>query len=176
MATNLEFINSFSTSSGVSNLNATSVFTDKYEKYFVTSNKWSASSNVTYLHMRFLDSSGNTISDTEYAYSQYDMLSYGNYYTMRSSSDNYMRISFAGGTSDADMGGLSMYIMNPYQSSTFTYLTCQSSLMQRYNGHKLAGSKAIGCHKSAEQLSGFSFFPSTGTFDTGCQISVYGVI
>ena len=130
-----------------------------------------------YLHMRFLDSSGNTISDTEYAYSQYDMLSYGNYYTMRSSSDNYMRISFAGGTSDADMGGLSMYIMNPYQSSyTFTYLTCQSSLMQRYNGHKLAGSKAIGCHKSAEQLSGFSFFLAQAHSTTGCQISVYGVI
>lgn len=175
MASNLEFIASFETTSSVSNLNATSVFTNKYKKYFITSNKWSASSNVSYLHMRFLDSSGNTISDSEYAYSQYDMLSYGAYYENRSNSSNLMRISFGGGTSNEDMGGLSMYITTPYESDSYTFLTSQSSIMQRYNGHKVAGAKTIGVHKSEEQLSGFSFFPSTGTFDTGCQISVYGV-
>ena len=171
MATNLEFIKSASGSS-VSSLSVTDCFSDKYDVYEVYISKVfgkQASGNAV-LYMRFLDSGGSVISAAEYDWAMLDLKAYAAFTENKATSDTQIeRILIYEITGRGD--GAKIVIANPYDSASYTFTMWQSSFI--IGGTNGFGAKGIGVHKSAEQLSGINFLPSTSTLDL--EVSVYGV-
>ena len=67
-----------------------------------------------------------------------------------------------------------MYIYNPFDSSSFTFYTVQSSFIV-LGGTTLEGYKKIGVLKLAQQLSGIKFTcGNSGTYDN-ITVNIYGV-
>jgi hypothetical protein len=168
MATNLQFIKEAS-GSGVTTLAVTDCFSAAYDVYFLTVTKADFASNA-YVWTRFIDSSGSLINQTEYDYASLDMYANASFSELRGTGQSSIPNLALSQSGTADFGGITMYIYNPYDSSSYTFVTAQSSTFSSYG----RGSKLIGVHKSAEQLSGIELNRSAGdAFDM--EIKVYGV-
>ena len=170
MATNLEFVKEYEVTSAVSELLCTDAFISGYDVYAVLISK--ADYTVqTYSYLRLLDSSNNSIGDTEYAYAQIDLSSNSSSFsTAKSDSANaWANIDIAGTDDDMAQGHL-FYIYNPEDSSSFTFATGQSS------GYTSVayGTKWIGVHKSAEVIKGFRYFRGSGNINQ-LKIQIFGV-
>ena len=172
MATNLQFIKSVSGTS-VGTLDVTGIFSANYDVYQITITKMEQTANG-WNEMRFLDSGGSVISDSEYDYAVLELKSNTSYSETRTTGANAIETIMYSGTGSAVAGGLSMYIYNPYDSSSYTFLTMQSNGFRDGTGQY--GSKQISVHKSAEQLSGVHFISGgSGSVFTTLDVSVYGV-
>jgi len=157
MAGSLEFIKSASASS-VGSTSVTDIFTDKYDVYFISLTQGGTSSD-TNIGMTFLDSGGTEITASEYDFALLNMTAYASFAEVRSTNTT----RFATG----------IYIFNPYDSSSFTFIESKAGTFDTGNG--LIGRKNIGVHKSAEQLSGVVFKAITSPKTISLEISVYGV-
>ena len=168
---NLEFIKSVSGTS-VSSLSVTDCFSAKYDVYQVLIAKLDSNSSAAYGYLRFIDSGGSVISDLEYDYAQLDLTSYSTPFAQnKNTAQTLGLLGYVGGTGTADMGGFLTTVYNPNDSSSYTFYNGQSS-MKGASG--LAGSKYIGVHKVAEQITGINILPSTGSWDS-ITVNVYGV-
>jgi hypothetical protein len=168
MSTNLQFIKSAS-GSGVTTLSVTDCFSSNYDVYFLQVTKANFASNA-YVWTRFLDSSGSLISASEYEYATLDMYANTSFAELKGTGQSSIPNLALSQSGIADFGGIEMYIYNPYDSSSYTFVTAMSSTFST-NGR---GSKLIGVHKSAEQLSGIELNRSAGdAFDM--KINMYGV-
>ena len=78
MVASLKFIKDVTGSGALSQIDVTNVFSDKYNKYYFVINH-GTSQGDTYMNMRFLDSTGTVISDSEYAYAGYQFRDYASY-------------------------------------------------------------------------------------------------
>tara|TARA_R100001594_G_scaffold138610_1_gene182361 strand:- start:648 stop:1157 length:510 start_codon:yes stop_codon:yes gene_type:complete len=168
MATNLEFIKTES-GIGVTTLTVADCFSSAYDVYFMSISKAKFSSNA-YTQIRFMDSSGTVINQTEYDYASLDMYAntgYANLYGTGQSSIPNFGLAQSG---VSDFGGISTFIFNPYQSDTYTSVKTISSSFSSQG----RATQNIGLHKSAEQLSGIQLNRSAGdAFDM--EINMYGV-
>jgi len=172
MATNLQFIKSASASS-VGTLDVTDIFSSAYDVYQITIAKMEQTNNG-WNEMRFLDSGGSVISANEYDNAVLELKSYATFSEYNDTGGNKIETIIYSGTGSAVAGGLSMYIYNPYDSSSYTFLTMQSNGFRDGTGQY--GSKGISVHKSAEQLSGVHFISGgSGSVFTTLDVSVYGV-
>ena len=172
MATNLEFIKSASGIS-VSSLSVTDCFSDRYDVYLITSDTFNPNANVNG-KFRLIDSGGSVISASEYAYANLNCRTYNTFSDNRSASDNFMGYIFYSDANQTHSAGLALYIYNPYDSSSYTFSQHQDSDFNAGSGGGGLGRKAIGVHKSAEQITGINFFPdSSATADL--SINVFGV-
>jgi len=166
---NLEFIKSASGTS-VASLDVTNCFNADYDVYYISITKTDVTSN-TYSYLRFLDSVGSVISASEYDVAALGLLSYGSFLENRNTLQTSIRYIDLSGTSTEQGIGNSLYIFNPFNSSSYTFITGQ------YSGHNslgTAGCKIIGVHKSAEQITGINYLRAAGSFDS-VTINVYGV-
>ena len=171
MATNLQFIKSASGTS-VSSLSVTDCFSASYDVYQVLIAKLDSNSTGAYLYLRFIDSGGSVISASEYSYANLNCRTYNTFSDNRSTSDNFMGYIFYSDANQTHSAGLALYIYNPYDSSSYTFSQHQDSNFNAGSGG--LGRKAIGVHKSAEQITGINFFPeSSATADF--SINVFGV-
>jgi hypothetical protein len=170
MAGSLEFIKSASGTS-VSSLSVTDCFSDKYDVYQVLIAKLDSTSTAAYGYLRFIDSGGSVISDSEYDYAQMDLTAYASFAENRNTAYDKGLLGYAGGTGTADMGGFLTTVYNPNDSSSYTFYNGQSS-MKGASG--LAGAKYIGVHKSAEQITGINILPASGSWDN-ITVNVYGL-
>ena len=172
MATNLQFIKEFEITGGlVQTLDCDNIFSDSYDVYFFTvSLKESSPGNDQWIRMRLIDNSGSVISDSEYDYAQLTMPSNSSFYdTARGAGQD--NLTYAGiGYADDTGNSSSMYVYNPYDSSSYTFLTAQASTTVTNIGY---GTKGIGVHKSAETIRGLRFY--TTTYWGSGKVSVYGV-
>jgi len=166
---NLEFIKSASGTS-VSTLDVTDCFSADYDVYFVSISKGDFSAQ-TYNLLRFLDSGGTVISASEYDYATLDMYANASFAELRGTSQTSIPNFGLSNSGTADFGGISFYIYNPYDSSSYTFVAGQSSAQHSGGGR---GSKFIGVHKSAEQLSGIQMGRVSGTIDN-LTVNVFGV-
>ena len=170
MATNLEFIKSVEISSGTTNIDITDCFNDKYDVYAITISDLDLST-VTNYYLRFLDSTNTVISATEYDNADLQVKNDAAFIEHRSTSQAQIQYIASLGSATANSNGTIIYVYNPYDSSSYTFVQWQSS------GHtgQLRGYKGIAVHKSAEQIKGvrFSSLTTNGT-ETG-KFSVYGV-
>ena len=169
MATNLQFIKSASGSS-VSTLDVPDCFSSQYDVYFVSISKGDFSAQ-TYNLLRFLDSGGSVISASEYDFATLDMYANASFAELRGTSQTSIPNFGLSNSGADDFGGVSMYIYNPFDSSSFTFVSGQTSSQHSGGGR---GSKFIGMHESAEQLSGMQFGRVSGTIDN-LTVNVYGV-
>ena len=170
MATNLEFIKSASGTS-VSSLSVTDCFSADYDVYQIVIGVSELTTGNGWVNLRFLDSSGTEINQTEYDYASLVIRAYSAFLEEKATSvtyiDKILHIS-------TDLTGSNTWIniFNPYDSSSYTFTQSQS------NGNATTpyfiGNKAIGVHKVAEQLSGIILYPPAGNF-ASIDVSVYGV-
>ena len=170
MATNLQFLKEYEATSTVSEILCTDAFIFGYDVYAVLISK--ADYTVqTYSYLRLLDSSNNSIGDTEYAYAQLDLSSSSSSFSnaRSNSATAWANIDIAGTDDDMAQGQL-FYIYNAENSSAFTFAHGQSS------GYTSVayGTKWIGVHKSAEQIKGFRYYRGSGNINS-VKIQVYGV-
>jgi|5_EtaG_2_1085323.scaffolds.fasta_scaffold23028_3 hypothetical protein len=173
MAGNLQFIKSLSTSTAVSELKLENCFNDKYDVYKVVLKVDSVTSEAAQ-SIRLVDSSNNVISDTEYDFAyQFMRVGSGSYSTDGTIGTTYWNFTMY---NEGSVGGFFvMDIYNPYDSSSWTFASWQMA------SHYLASSqpvlmarKAIGVHRSEEQITGIAAIQSSTRLD-GATLSVYGV-
>ena len=170
MATNLQFLKEYEATSTVTEILCTDAFIFGYDVYAVLISK--ADYTVqTYSYLRLLDSSNNSIGDTEYAYAQLDMSSSsGSFSNAKSNSTNaWANVDIAGTDDDMAQGHI-FYIFGAEDSSKFTYALGQSASYTSVG----YGTKWIGVHKNAEQIKGFRYFRGSGDINS-VKIQVYGV-
>jgi len=170
MAGSLEFIKSASGTS-VSSLSVTDCFSADYDVYQIVIGVSELTTGNGWVNLRFLDSSGTEINQTEYDYASLVTRAYSTFLEEKATSvtyiDKILHIS-------TDLTGSNTWIniFNPYDSSSYTFTQSQS------NGNATTpyfiGNKAIGVHKVAEQLSGIILYPPAGNF-ASIDVSVYGV-
>jgi hypothetical protein len=169
MATNLEFIKSASGTS-VTSINVTNCFSDKYDVYAVTVTDISATAGGI-LEFRLIDSVGSVISASEYDYAYLQVDSWRAFIeTKATGATTIDRLTYLS-TASTGVGGGYHYIFNPYDSSSYTFTTSQG--IGWLNGSGSIGTKGIGVHKSAEQITGVQVLTnSTGFSGT---VNVFGV-
>ena len=171
MAGNLEFIKSASGTS-VSSFTVTDCFSAKYDVYKIVLTEFEIITAGAVGRLRLLDSGGTVISASEYDYANLDMLSFGSFSEDRSTNATFIN-RFTGDTRNIyETGGVALYIYNPYDSSSYTFTQQQNTFFNNGNGGQ--GTKGIGVHKSAEQISGINFLASAGNIEN-IAVSVYGV-
>ena len=169
MAGSLEFIKSASGTS-VSSLSVTDCFSDKYDVYFVSITKLDRT-NANYLGLRVRDS-GGVDSTANYDFASLQIESSTSFGELRNTNQTSFTTPVQYQGTGADNGaGLSMYVFNPFDSSSFTFFLSQSV---GYYSSGLIGHKMIGVHTVAEQILGLEFLPRVGTFDN-ITANVYGV-
>jgi len=168
MATNLQLLKSASGSS-VSSLSVTDCFSSAYDVYSAIIRTDSTASSNDWAFLRFIDNSGSVISDSEYDYASRSLFSYASFTDEKATGQSSIsRIQYIKNTGDG--GCTYLNIFNPNDSSSFTFTEHQSSME---TASQLIGSKVIGVHKSAEQITGFSI--GHGQTINNINISVYGV-
>ena len=171
MATNLEFIKSASGTS-VSFLDVTDCFSADYDVYYFSLTKVKRASGDNFVTIRYLDSGGTVIDQTEYDYAALETRAYTSFGESKASNVSSIKEIGYGSSNATDIGGISLYVYNPYDSSSYTFLTSQSSSVRAGFGNW--GSKVIAVHKVAEQLSGVRFIAEASTYDN-ITVNVYGV-
>ena len=169
MASNLQFIKSVSGIS-VSTLSLTNCFNAEYDVYLMSISKGDFGGNA-YTQMRYIDSGGSVISATEYDFAVLDMYANSGFTELKGTSQSSIPSFALAQSGTADFGGISIYIYNPFDSSSYTFVTIQSSSFSSYG----RGSKHIGVHKSAEQLSGIQMNRSDASTMDNLTVNVYGV-
>lgn len=144
MAGNLEFIKSLTVST-VTSVSITDIFSDKYDVYFISlfDGQGSGSTNIA---MTLLDSGGTEITASEYDFALLNMPAYSAFAESKATSTtSFPTISFV---TDSNGQGAGIYIFNPYDSSSYTFVTGQASTWNTGSG--LIARKQIGVHKVAE--------------------------
>jgi hypothetical protein len=171
MATRLQFIKSAS-GSDVSTLSITDCFSSQYQNYELHIVEYINSDLSDFFAMRFIDSGGSIISDTEYAYANLNMRMYTSFSQNKSASTSEINnVGYSQSDSKNSTSNI-MNIFNPFDNSAFTYVTWKGVIwVQGFGG---GGMKAIGIHESAEQLSGVSFH--AGNSINSIKVNVYGIL
>ena len=168
MATELQFIKSASGTS-VSSLSVTDCFSDKYDVYYISASKIDIAT-AYYNNIRVINSSG-VDSGANYDYAQLQMASYTTFSELRSTTATSWFYSSWQSANASDGVGLGVYIFNPYDSSSYTFMTHQASGFN--SGSGMLGFKGIGVHHTAEQITGINI-TSPYNYDN-IIINVFGV-
>ena len=168
MATSLQFIKSAS-GTDVASLSITG-FTSQYDVYAIWTPQIIQAGNND-INSRFIDSSGNVISDSEYDYASEVMNSHSSFSESREV--NQSKIDNVG-VNDANETygvGSTTYIFNPVDSSSYTFLIHQSAGMRDIG--KLRPYKTIAVHKVAEEITGYNIYGLNGNITA--TMVLYGV-
>jgi len=170
MAGSLEFIKSTS-GTNVASIDVTDCFSDKYDVYKITLTKWHNPSGDSNALLRLIDSGGSVISDNEYDNAQLALRSYNTYpQDQATNTSNMGTMAYTPLNQTYNVGAV-IYIFNPYDNSSFTFLKVQNA--NRHSSGLLAF-KGIAVHKVAEQITGFNLYSSqSATQDV--EAKVYGV-
>jgi len=170
MAGNLEFIKS-TTGSSVTSLDVTDCFSADYDVYQINLVQFDRSTAGS-ASLRLLDSSGTVITANEFDFAYMNMRSYSTYAESRTVNTSVLSaIAYSQTTALDTTTGAVWNIFNPYDSSSYTFSKGQSSVM--VDGFGVTSYKAIGVHKSAEQITGFQIYTNAVSFNA--TVKVYGL-
>tara|TARA_B100001939_G_scaffold282851_1_gene252004 strand:+ start:512 stop:1024 length:513 start_codon:yes stop_codon:yes gene_type:complete len=169
MATKLQFITS-SSATAVETISITDCFSNSYDVYLIILDVFDVSSTYSNTALRYRNSSGDITSST-YDAAHQDLDSSTSFgegsYT---NNDRHEAIQISDDTRDGSSGIL--YIFNPFDSSSFTFHTMQN---QGSNATEFRGRKGIGVEKTAQQITGITFFSHSSGQSASFQVTVYGV-
>ena len=173
MATNLQFIKEVSGTT-IATIKAEDIFSSNFDVYFI---ELEIEGTTTYNEIYLLDSNNNRLNhstdDDEYDSALLVMKS-NTTFADHQQSNTYVGWRELGVYVDnsGDGYGMSMYVYNPYSSSSYTFVTAQSAGMV---GANLWGGKAIGTFTKAIQCNGLEFANSGGGNMNYIKASIYGV-
>jgi len=174
---NLEFIKSASAST-TTRLNLTDCFNDKYDVFQILIPKLDVANTNSFLTLQFLDTSDTVISGSNYDTANLRMASFSAFIDDRFTNQAGIRFLAQLHTTSADGMGLSINVFNPYDSSSYTFITNQTS-GQSSSG--VIGNKSIAVLKDTQTCTGISITVENSggsTFTNGIdniEVSVFGV-
>jgi len=169
---NLEFVKNGGTSTSVASVSVTDCFNDDYDVYALVFDK-QLSYNAS-LYIRLINSGGTVISTANYDWASLIMLPSSANAEFRATNDNQIERFLSGDARDLDThnGGAVVYVFNPTSTSSYTFLTNQSTFLN--SGAGMQGMKAIAVLKTLDDITGINFFLSTGNVEE-LNVNVYGV-
>ena len=154
MATELEFINSInSTTTNVSTVSFDNIFTSEYDVYYLTVTGYKNNTHAEELAFRLINSSGSALTGSNYDSASHTLQTSGSFSEVRDvNQDKWRYGGYAPASSNTGVG-VSMFIYNPFDSSTFTFAVLQST-----QGHnQYIGRRVIYSYKVAESTRGLVF-------------------
>ena len=161
---NLRLLNE-TTGTSVYTISVTDVFTSDFDIYKIV--LYSSSASEKEDHLRFINSSGSVISSSNYDYAQLFLRSYASFSEVNDTSDDKLRLIT--GSEDNFGGNAIIYVFNPTNSSSYTFILSQMSRgydLQNDNGFDMDSNKNIGILKQQSSITGFHLFnSSTATSD-----------
>ena len=150
---NLRLINETSFSA-TANVNVTDVFSADFDIYKITVETTSTTNN--YLPtIRFLNTSGSLVSASNYDEAHLELKWNTAFTELRATNTSRIRIAGNGGNSAGQGTVSTVYIFNPYSSSSYSFLLEQSFV--DITGSQ-AGQKGIGVLKQTASMGGFQIF------------------
>ena len=165
---NLELIKSETSGSAVSSFDVDNIFSADYDVYMLQL-ECGNGSTLQNLNLRYRTSGGSTISTSTYDVADLDMQSNATFGENRATNGTQIPRQLV--TQTGLGNSATIYIFNPYDSSSYTFTLNQQANF--YSGI-LNGRKQISVEKTAQSYTGINFFPTTGTVDN-IKVSVYGV-
>ena len=170
MATELQFIKSVS-GTDVSSIDITNIFSANYDVYQINITEYINSDLSDFFYMRLLDSTGTVISAVEYNWANLNMKNYASFTENKSAGDSAFNNIGYSQSSSVSTTANNINIYNPNDNSSYTFASWQSAIW--VEGYGFSGAKAIGVHKSAEQITGVSFIADNSI--NSIKANVYGV-
>jgi len=166
---NLEFIKSASGTS-VTSLSVTDCFSAKYDVYFIYCEANNVSSTFDNVAMRYRNASGD-VSTSTYDSAHLDLDAGSSFGQGKYVNDTEIEAFQITDDTRDGTAGIS-YHFNPYDSSSYTFNTRQNmgSTSAEYRGRK-----GIGVEKTAQQITGITFYSLVGSQTADFFVSVYGV-
>ena len=158
---NLRLLNE-TTATSVSTMSVTDVFTTDFDIYKISLHSSSATEKED--HIQFINSSGSVISSSNYDYAQLFLRSYSSFSEVRNTSDTKLRLIT--GSEDNFGGNAVIYVFNPTNTSSYTFILSQMSRGYDYannNNFSFNSNKNVGVLKQTNLIAGFHIYNSAGT-------------
>jgi len=173
----LQFVKGVNITTSQNNTLVENCFTSQYNVYeiYVTGVSLATSqTSQSDLNMRFIDSSDNVISDSEYDYAHRIMRADSGFTEQKDTGSTSFLRAFSESTDNPpETQSANVTVFNPNSSSSYTYIKYQNNSA---SSGLYIGLKGLGVHKSNETITGFQLLSilSSRPYDTG-SIMVYGV-
>ena len=170
MANNLEFIDSVNSTSTITTVTFDNIFSSKYDNYYLTVTGFEPALSEE-LGFRLINSSGSVLNGTNYDSASYTLSTSATFSEVQDQNKDKWRYGgYAQSYSNTGIG-VSMYIYNPFNSSSHTYAFLASS-----QGHnQYIGRKVLYVYKVAESTRGLEF-TNNGNYNMDIlTASIYGV-
>ena len=170
---NLRLLNE-SSGTGVTSLSVTDVFTSDFDIYKIEITCASGLEQET--DLRFINSSGSIVTASNYDYAQLYMRAYSAFTEIRSTSDTDIRLVV--GDEDSFGGSSIIYIFNPTNSSSYTFVVHQGSLaidLNDNNTTSFASNKAIGLLHELSSITGFHLKNNNASASVDYTATTYGL-
>ena len=170
MANNLEFIDSVNSTSTITTVTFDNIFSSKYDNYYLTVTGFEPALSEE-LGFRLINSSGSVLNGTNYDSASYTLSTSATFSEVQDQNKDKWRYGGYAQSSSNTGVGVSMYIYNPFNSSSHTYAFLSSS-----QGHnQYIGRKVLYVYKVAESTRGLEF-TNNGNYNMDIlTASIYGV-
>ena len=170
---NLRLINETTISSAVSSVDITDVFSADFDIYKITASKMTTAGSSTFTHVRFINSAGSVLSDTNYDWAFLSLKDNTGGGESNNQNQNYWSEFFGDADGTPEGSAAVNYIFNPFSSTASTF-----GLMQTY--HSQGGTKrmykGITVYSPFASVTGFRIDATTLSQDlTAGVIRTYGL-
>ena len=170
---NLRLLNK-SSGTGVTTLSVTDVFTSDFNIYKIEISCASGLEQET--DLRFIDSSGSIVTASNYDYAQLYMRAYASDTEINSQTDTDIRLVV--GDEDSFGGSAVIYVFNPTNKLSYTFVLHQGSLaidLNDNNTTSFASNKGIGLLHELTSITGFHLKNNNASATVDYTASVYGL-
>ena len=167
---NLRLINETEITSSVSSVDITDVFSTDFDVYQITVTAW-ANTSTQNVRFQFINSSGSVVTASNYDKATQELIAWTSFGEQRGTNQNHIgEIFYSSSTSDT--GNATIYVFNPYSSSSYSFLLSQGAGVFTGNGN--INDKTIGVLKQTASMTGFRLFPQAFSVSSGF-IRTYGL-
>ena len=167
---NLRLINETSTTTGVASLSVTDVFSADFDIYKITFTNTELAS-LDWVEFRFINSSGSVVTSSQYDEAVLELDTGGAFGDGRETNDTNFSRLIRSQTTEAKGGVATMYLFNPFLSSSPTFGLVQSMGVIS-NGF---GSKGVFILKELSSIKGFQIYLNSGNNINKSTIKTYGL-
>ena len=168
---NLRLLNETTVSSGVASVSVTDVFSSDFDIYKITFTDMEIQTE-DYTSMRLINSSGNIVTNTIYNNASRIMYSHTSFFNAQNTTDNkFYYLNYLYPNSYDDGNGNTIYIFNPFDTSSYTFIINQGTGYA--NGVGNYNFKGIGVLKETSSITGINVF-RTGNINN-IKIRTYGL-
>lgn len=169
----LRYIKKETMGTDVESVSITDIFSSDYDIYYLNIPTLHMANQVN-LRMRFINSSGSIITSSEYDTGQQLLYSHASFGENKQVNQTYIELGYYDVDALEYGMGVSMYIFNPYSSSSYTFVLSQSSFFEQI-GNGQDSRKSIGVFTETSSVTGVNFHCSTDPVLEDFEVVCYGL-